>query len=71
MPPSLDHGQLLTAKEVADFLGLSVRTLATWRVRRSDGPPFIKLGGRAIRYDRSDLEAWIEDQRRMSTSDIR
>ncbi|WP_421880236.1 helix-turn-helix domain-containing protein [Pacificispira sp.] len=47
---------LLKAREAADLLGLSVATLAAWRVRRSDGPPHIKVGG-AVRYDRAELMA--------------
>ncbi len=46
---------------------LSVRTLQR---QRSDGtgPAYIKVG-RLVRYRKSDLDAWIEAQRRRSTSD--
>ena len=60
--------RLLTPREAAELLSLSVATLAAWRVRRSDGPPYTKLLGSAIRYDRAELEAWIEAQRRNSTA---
>ena len=58
---------LLREQEVADFLNLKVATLRRWRWS-GDGPPFIKLNG-AVRYRRSDLEAYIDAQRRHSTSD--
>ena len=52
----------------ADFLDVKVATLRRWRWS-GDGPPFIKLGVGAVRYRRSDLETYIEGQRRTSTSD--
>ena len=61
--------RLLKEGETADILNLEVSTLRRWRWS-GDGPPFIKLGG-AVRYRRSDLEAYIEAQRRQSTSDTR
>ncbi|HAU28676.1 MAG TPA: DNA-binding protein [Rhodospirillaceae bacterium] len=53
---------LLTEKEAAQLLGLSIRTLQAWRYRK-EGPPFIKMSGRAIRYQRSDLIAWADHLR--------
>ncbi len=60
-PPLLDNNQ------AADFLGLGRRTLENWRVR-GDGPRFLRVG-RAIRYARSDLEAWLDTRRFRSTSE--
>jgi predicted DNA-binding transcriptional regulator AlpA len=59
---------LLSETQTAEFLGLSTRTLQGWRLRGC-GPAYIKVGGRAVRYRRSDLELWIEERRRESTSD--
>lgn len=53
-----DHDGLLTEPQAADFLNLSVRTLQAWRIKFA-GPDFVRAG-RAIRYRRSDLVAWIE-----------
>jgi Helix-turn-helix domain len=50
--------ELLTEVQAADFLRLSVRTLQAWRARKF-GPAFVRAG-RAIRYRRRDLIAWIE-----------
>jgi hypothetical protein len=57
-PKTVDPDTLLTEAEAADFLKLSVRTLQAWRVRVA-GPAFVHVG-RAIRYRRRDLIAWIE-----------
>lgn len=55
-----DSDALLMEVQAADFLSLSVRTLQSWRLR-GDGPPFVRAGGRAIRYRRRDLIAWINE----------
>ncbi len=59
--------RLVTERDAAELLGVSVRTLQKWRLQ-GNGPRFVKLG-RAVRYDRRDLEEYIEVGRRWSTSD--
>lgn len=49
---------LLTVEQAADYLGLAVSTLNRWRCH-GEGPVFIKLG-RAVRYRKSDINAYIE-----------
>jgi predicted DNA-binding transcriptional regulator AlpA len=53
-----DPDALLMEEHAARFLNLSVRTLQAWRSKMS-GPRFVRAG-RAIRYKRSDLVAWID-----------
>jgi hypothetical protein len=53
-----DHDALLTESQAADALNLSIRTLQAWRTKRS-GPSFVRAG-RAIRYRRRDLYAWMD-----------
>jgi predicted DNA-binding transcriptional regulator AlpA len=53
-----DPDALLTETQVGRLLGLSTRTLQSWRLRRA-GPLFVQAG-RAVRYRRSDLVAWID-----------
>jgi len=53
-----DPDTLLTEVQAAVFLNLSVRTLQAWRIKMA-GPRFVRAG-RAIRYRRSDLVAWID-----------
>jgi len=50
---------LMTPKEVAARLGLSVTTLAIWRCTQPGRLPYIKLGNRTIRYDASDVETFL------------
>jgi len=52
---------------LAEILTLSPATLARWRWDGS-GPPFIKIGGR-VRYAESDIETFIREGIRTSTSD--
>ena len=53
--------------EAAAYIRLSASTLAKMRVR-GDGPAYIKAG-RAVLYDRRDLDAWLAAHRRRSTSE--
>ncbi len=66
--PSNNPNRLLTEKEVEAEYGINHRTLQAWRVRRSDGIPFLHLG-RAVRYRAKDVEAWLDSKIRRSTSD--
>jgi hypothetical protein len=58
---------VLDATQAASRVGLSVSTLAKLRLR-GGGPAYCKLGRRVI-YRPDDLEAWLEKNRRCSTSD--
>ena len=68
MNENVQMGVLYTPSEVSKIIGISKSTLANWRVTRSDGPPFIRVGGRSIRYSANDLLEWLEKQRRTSTA---
>lgn len=59
------HRDILTPGEVADWLGVTVQALATWRYTRT-GPTFTRLG-RMVRYERAEVEAFI-DAGRVQTS---
>ena len=54
-------GYLLTDTEVAALLGASLQTVRNWRWR-GEGPRFVKLGGRMVRYKPDDVQAFIEGQ---------
>ena len=65
MPPTKNErrpeiAEYLHPADAAALLGLQCSTLAKWREHRSDGPPFVRLGGRAIRYPRALLLQWAE-----------
>ncbi|WP_082512417.1 helix-turn-helix domain-containing protein [Afipia sp. Root123D2] len=56
---------LLSLEQVADLTGLSRSSLAKKRCDGS-GPAFFKIG-RAVKYDRADVESWILSRRRTCT----
>ena len=58
----------LSAANAATYLGLSPKTLATWRVQ-GRGPAFVKRG--RIFYYKEDLDAWIRKGRVSSTAQAR
>lgn len=58
---------LINEIKAAELLGLKVGTLRRWRWS-GDGPGFIKLGT-AVRYDPMELERFIREGQRTSTSD--
>jgi hypothetical protein len=61
--------RLLNPHEAAAFVGVNVGTLAKWRCLRSDGPRFVRLGSKAIRYCFADLRDFVDRNRHESTSD--
>ena len=60
---------LLSEKEAAAIIGFTPRFLQARR-HRGGGPAFIRISQRAVRYTRHDLEKWIDERRRASTSEI-
>ncbi|BCG91414.1 helix-turn-helix transcriptional regulator [Mesorhizobium sp. 131-2-1] len=58
--------RMLRTDGAALRVGLSVSTLEKLRLT-GDGPEYIKLG-RAVVYKPEDLDAWIDGNRRKSTS---
>ena len=62
VPTELISASLLTDKDVASMLNLSVSTVRKWRLIGS-GPRYVKLGG-SVRYFPADLNEWVVGQRR-------
>jgi excisionase family DNA binding protein len=50
--------RLLTARQVADQLGLSVETVLRWA--RQGRIPAVYLSNRAIRFRQDDVDAYVE-----------
>lgn len=61
IPPAakLEAGNLLTDSDVAALCGCAVQTLRNMRWR-GDGPKWVRLGSRMIRYKPADVRAFIE-----------
>jgi excisionase family DNA binding protein len=57
---------LLTQREAAMRLRLSVRTLERLRVS-GGGPVFVKIGRRVL-FAEEDCDAWVESHKRANTS---
>jgi excisionase family DNA binding protein len=53
---------MMTAADVAELLGLSTSTILDWF--EAGKLPGFKLGGRAVRFRRSEVDDWIENGRR-------
>jgi excisionase family DNA binding protein len=58
----------LRTQQAADYLNLPASTLEKLR-SQGGSPPYSKLG-RIIVYALGDLDAWVEDRKRTSTSDV-
>jgi predicted DNA-binding transcriptional regulator AlpA len=65
--PVLSETRMLRVAEAANLIGLSVSFLNKLRVT-GDGPIYRKIG-RAVLYHPDDLETWLSNRRRTSTSD--
>jgi hypothetical protein len=65
--PTSRREPLLDTEMAAERLGVARQTLAVWRLK-GRGPEFISMG-RKILYDPATIDAFIEANRRSSTSD--
>lgn len=52
--------RLLTAQELADELGVPLKTVYVWNAKGT-GPARVKIG-KHVRYRRADLESWLATQ---------
>lgn len=69
MAPSISTpiDDVMSPPETAKYIHLSVSMTAKLRCK-GGGPTYFKLG-RAVRYRRSDLDAWLNSRRVHNTSD--
>jgi|BarGraNGADG00212_1021973.scaffolds.fasta_scaffold10466_3 excisionase family DNA binding protein len=51
---------LMSLGDVADYLGVPVRTVYSWRAT-GKGPRGFRVG-KFVRYKAADIEAWLERQ---------
>jgi excisionase family DNA binding protein len=59
--------EIMTAPEVAEYLRVPLKSLYTWRYTH-DGPPSARVG-KYLRYRRTDVDAWLDAQTRLSRVD--
>ena len=59
MPTNSSEGEILTIKEVADYLKVTERTI--YRLAGAKKIPAFKVGG-TWRFSRVDIDSWIKQQ---------
>ncbi len=62
-------GETVRTPAAAKIIGVSVSCMEKWRVS-GHGPPFVRLGKKAVGYEVDALQAWLRAGRRVSTSDL-
>ena len=62
MTSALLNGTMNTI-EAAEYIGVSVVTLKRWR-GKGQGPEYIEISDRIIRYRQTDLDSWILSKRK-------
>ena len=58
-PNAVNPADLLDENEAAASLSVAVQTLRNWRWK-GEGPHYVKVGARLVRYRRGDLAAFVE-----------
>ena len=56
----MDEKRLLTVDEASYYLGLTKTTLYTWTCQKKI--PHVKIG-RALRFDKAEMDAWVESKK--------
>lgn len=62
------HDILLTTADAARRLAVAPTTMTKWRLR-GEGPRWRKIGAHLVRYAAADLDAFIAERVRRSTSE--
>ena len=57
-----DLEEMMTDRELAEYVRLKRKTLQMWRWR-GVGPPYIKVEG-AVRYRKTDVDEWFAERKR-------
>jgi excisionase family DNA binding protein len=53
---------LMSVEELAEYLGESKRTVYRY-LESGDCPPYIRLSPRNIKFDKRDVDAWLESKK--------
>jgi predicted DNA-binding transcriptional regulator AlpA len=61
---------LLTTREVAKWLGVSVQWLEIGRCK-GQGPPWVRIGKRVVRYPRAEVLRWLQGRLHSWTGEYR
>jgi len=52
----------MSIEELADYLGESKRTIYRY-IQTGDCPPYIRLTKKNIKFDKKDVDAWLESKK--------
>ena len=55
------NSDYLSETQTAKYLNISKKSLQRWRFNRQ-GPPYVKLNAKTIRYRREDLDQWMKER---------
>jgi excisionase family DNA binding protein len=66
-PIIVDPEVLLDQRQVARLIRMTTKFMEARRVR-GGGIPYVKVG-RLVRYRKADVDQWLKENRRTSTSD--
>jgi predicted DNA-binding transcriptional regulator AlpA len=56
--------RLLTTEELARLMKVDASTIRRWRTSvPAQGPPFMRLSTRVVKYDLDDVRAWLAHHR--------
>jgi predicted DNA-binding transcriptional regulator AlpA len=61
--------RVLRTPATAEYVGLSRSTIEKFRLT-GQGPKFVRIGVRAVGYRVEDLDAWLAERVRQSTSEL-
>jgi len=53
----MKSNEMMTTREVADYFGVELGTVQTWRFRKN-GPPFTRVSPVCVMYSREDILSW-------------
>lgn len=54
--------QLMSIEDLAVYLGDSKRTIYKY-IASGDCPPYIRISAKNIKFDRADVDAWLESKK--------
>jgi predicted DNA-binding transcriptional regulator AlpA len=55
---------LMTTEQLARLLGVDPSSVRRWRTSTPiQGPPFIRMSDRVVKYRRADVERWLDNRR--------
>lgn len=65
-PAPITERRYLDTTQLCDLLGIGQKAVEKWRLH-GKGPRYIKVG-KLVRYEESDVLAWLEEQKRSNTT---